>query len=172
MDIFVPDMYQKSIYTINYKKLHKIGIKCLLFDLNNTLASYEQEFPSEELRELMFELEKKFKVIIVSNSNKNRIRPFKEKLNIDAAYSSRKPFKTKYKKIMNTYNFKDTEIAMIGDEILTDIWGGNRMNFTTILVNGLSDEEPFYMRLIRYGERKIIKRLNKKGILFKGKYYE
>ena len=34
MDLFVPDMYQKSIYTINYKKLKKQGIKCLLFDLN------------------------------------------------------------------------------------------------------------------------------------------
>ena len=39
MDGFVPDMYNQSIYTINYQKLKKRGIKCLLFDLNNTLAS-------------------------------------------------------------------------------------------------------------------------------------
>ena len=31
MEIFVPDIYQKSIYDINYKKLKKRGIKCLLF---------------------------------------------------------------------------------------------------------------------------------------------
>ena len=80
MEKYVPDMYQGSIYTINYKKLKKQGIKCLLFDLNNTLASYETEAPTDELRELMFELEKDFKVIIVSNSPKNRVRPFKEKL--------------------------------------------------------------------------------------------
>ena len=172
MDIFVPDMYQKSVYTINYKKLKKNGIKCLLFDLNNTLASYELDFPDDKLRELIFELEKDFKVIILSNSSKNRVRPFKEKLNIDSSFRSKKPLKKKYKKIMNLYNFKDIEIAAIGDELLTDILGGNRMNFTTILVNGISEEEPFHTRIIRSVERKIIKKLNKKGILFKGEYYE
>ena len=172
MDIFIPDMYQKSIYSINYKKLKKNGIKCLLFDLNNTLASCEVDYPDNRLRELIFELEKDFKVIIVSNSSKNRVRPFKEKLNVDSSFSSKKPFKKKFKKIMNLYNFKDTQIAMIGDELLTDICGGNRMNFTTILVNGISEEEPFYTRILRCFERKIIKNLNKKGILFKGEYYE
>lgn len=172
MDIFVPDMYKQSIYTINYKKLKKNGIKCLLFDLNNTIASYEVDYPDNKLRELFFELEKDFKVIIISNSSKNRVRPFKEKLNVDSAFSSKKPFKKKYKKIMNLYGFKDTEIATIGDEILTDIWGGNKMNFTTILVNGISEDEPFHTRIIRNIESFIIKGLNKKGILFKGEYYE
>lgn len=172
MDIFVPDIYQKSIYTINYKKLKKNGIKCLLFDLNNTIASYEVDYPDNKLRELFFELEKDFKVIILSNSSKNRVRPFKEKLNVDSSFSSKKPFKKKYKKIMNLYGFKDTEIAVIGDELLTDICGGNRMNFTTILVNGISEDEPFHTRIIRSIERKIIKKLNNKGILFKGEYYE
>ena len=172
MDMFIPDIYQKSIYTIDYKKLKKKGIKCILFDLNNTISSYENDYPTDNLRELMFEIEKDFKVIIVSNSSKNRVRPFKEKLNIDSAFKAKKPLKNKFKKIMNLYNFKDTEIAMVGDSLLTDIYGGNKMNFTTILVNGISEEEPFFVRLERYVERKIIKRLNKKGILFKGSYYE
>ena len=172
MDIFVPDMYQQSIYTINYKKLKKNGIKCLLFDLNNTLASYEIDYPDNKLRELIHGLERDFKVIIVSNSSKTRVRPFKEKLNVDSSFSSKKPLKNKFKKIMNLYNYKDTEIAMIGDELLTDIFGGNRMNFTTILVNGISETEPFHTRVSRFFEKGIIKKLNKKGILFKGEYYE
>ncbi len=172
MDIFVPDVYAQSIYTINYKKLKKRGIKCLLFDLNNTLASYEVDYPDDKLREKMFDLEHDFRVIIVSNSNKNRLRPFKEKLNLDTSFSSKKPMTKKLKKIMNLYNLKDTEIAMIGDSLLTDIWGGNKMNFTTILVNAISEDEPFLNRLARSMEKKIIKKLNKKGILFKGEYYE
>ena len=58
----MPDMYQKSIYTINYKKLKKKGIKCLLFDLNNTLVSYNEDYPTDKLRELIFDLEKDFKI--------------------------------------------------------------------------------------------------------------
>lgn len=172
MEKFCPDMYAQSIYTINYKKLKKSGIKCLLFDLNNTLASYEVDYPSDKLRELIFNLEKDFKVIIVSNSNKNRIRPFKEKLNIDASFSSWKPLKKKFKKIMNLYNFKDTEIAMIGDELIADVYGGNRMGFTTILVNAISEQEPFLNSLIRKIENKILKRLQKKELFTKGNYYE
>ena len=120
----------------------------------------------------MFDLQKDFKVIIVSNSNKNRLRPFKEKLNLDTSFSSKKPFKKKYKKIMANYNLKETEICMIGDSLLTDIWGGNRMKFTTILVNAISEDEPMHVRMMRVIEKKIIKKLNKKGILFKGEYYE
>jgi len=174
MEKFFPDIYQKSIYTIDYKKLKKKGIKCLIYDLNNTLASYEEDYPSDELRELFFELEKdyNFKIIILSNSSKARVRPFKEKLNVDSSYSSKKPFKKKYKKIMTLYNLKDTEIACIGDELLTDIYGGNRMNFTTILVNGISEEEPFHTRVIRTLENFIYRKFQKKGILKKGEYYE
>lgn len=172
MDIFVPDMYAQSIYTINYKKLKKRGIKCLLFDLNNTLVSYTANYPDKNLEELIYELSQDFKIIIVSNSNKNRIRPFKEKLNLDASFKSHKPMSTKLKKIMNLYNYQDTEIALIGDALLTDIWGGNKMNFTTILVNSISEDEPFMMGIVRKLDKKIIKKLNKKGILYKGKYYE
>ena len=35
---FLPDMYQENIFKINYKKLKKQGIKCLLFDLDNTIS--------------------------------------------------------------------------------------------------------------------------------------
>lgn len=172
MDNFYPDIYAQSIYTINYKKLKKNGIKCLLFDLNNTLVSYDIDYPDDHLREFIFNLEKNFKVIIVSNSNKNRVRPFKEKLNIDSSFSSKKPFNKKFKKIMNIYNYKDTEIALIGDQLLTDIYGGNKMNFTTILVNNISENEPLHVRFLRHFEKKIIKKFNKKGLLIKGQYYE
>ena len=71
MDIFIPDVYQKSIYTINYKKLKKNGIKCLLFDLDNTIAPYKVNEPDVKVKELFARLEEDFKVIIVSNSPKN-----------------------------------------------------------------------------------------------------
>lgn len=35
---YLPDMYKKNIFDINYDKLKKKGIKCLIFDLDNTLA--------------------------------------------------------------------------------------------------------------------------------------
>ena len=172
MDLFIPDIYAQSIYTINYKKLKKNGIKCLIFDLDNTIASYKDEYPSKELKELFASLDKDFKVIIMSNSTKNRLRPFKEKLNVDTAYLSKKPLKTKYKKIMNTYRFQDKDIACIGDQLITDILGANRLNLTSILVNRIAKYEPFRTRFNRFFEKIILKKLAKKNILVKGEYYD
>ena len=172
MDMFIPDIYQKSIYTIDYKKLKKNGIKCLLFDLDNTIAPYKVIEPDQKVKELFASLEKDFKVIIISNSNKNRLRPFKEKLNVDVAFSSKKPFKTKYKKILELYNFKIDEVACIGDQLLTDILGANRMGFTSILVNRIAKYETIFTKINRFFEGFILRRLAKKNILVTGEYYD
>lgn len=172
MDIFVPDIYAQSIYTINYKKLTKKGIKCLIFSLDNTIASYDTLKPSKNLKEFFHELEKDFKVIIVSNNSKNRVRPFKEQLNLDSAFNAHKPSCKKLKKILDIYNLKDIQIAFVGDQLLTDVWAANKMGFTSILVNPISYNEPMRVKMNRYWERKIIKKLNKIGLLIKGEYYE
>ena len=172
MDKFIPDIYQKSIYTIDYKKLKKNGIKCLLFDLDNTIAPYKTLEPDTKVKELFANLSNDFKIIIISNSNKNRLRPFKEKLNVDTAYSSKKPFKFKYKKILEIYKFKIDEIACIGDQLLTDILGANRMGFTSILVNRVAKYETIFTRFNRFFEKFILKKLDKKNLLVMGEYYD
>ena len=172
LDYFIPDIYAQSIYTINYKKLKKNGIKCLLFDLDNTIAPYKVTEPDQKVKELIARLEADFKVIIVSNSGKNRLRPFKEKLNVDVAFSSKKPLKTKYKKILSLYKFKIDEVACIGDQLLTDILGANRMGFTSILVNRVAKYEMFPTRVNRFIEKRILNKLAQKNILVSGVYYD
>lgn len=172
MDKFIPDMYQKSIFDINYKKLKKSGIKCLLFDLDNTLVPYTTKHPTKQIKNLFAELSDDFKVIIMSNSGKNRLRPFKEKLNVDVAFKSRKPLKGKYKKILEIYNYKPEEVAAIGDQLMTDIFGGNRVGLTTIYVNKIGPVEPFTTRFNRFWEKRLLNKFNKKGFLIHGEYYD
>ena len=67
MEKFYPDVYQKSIYTINYEKLKENGIKCLLFDLDNTCVPYVDKLPSKKLKNLFEDLQDLgFKIIIFS----------------------------------------------------------------------------------------------------------
>ena len=172
MDLFIPDVYQQSVFTINYKKLKKNGIKCLLFDLDNTLMPYKATEPSKRIKELFNVLERDFKLIILSNSSKDKLRPYKEKLNVDTAYKCFKPLKKKYLKIMELYNYKETEIACIGDQILTDILGANRMGLTSILVNRISSYETLPTRINRSFEKIILNILSRKRLLNKGEYYD
>ena len=156
MDKFIPDIYAQSIYTINYKKLKKNGIKCLLFDLDNTLVTYKTKEPTSKVKELFALLSNNFKIIIISNSTKNRLRPFKEQLNVDTAYSSHKPFKKKYQKIMELYHFKVDEIACIGDQILTDVIGANKASMFPILVKPIDKKDIFITKIKRPIEQIII----------------
>lgn len=172
MERFIPDIYQKNIYDIDYQKLKKKGIKCLLFDLDNTLVPVKTDVPSKKVKELFNYLEKDFKVIIVSNSNKKRLIPFKEGLNVDVAASAKKPFKTKYVKIMEMYKFKEHEIAAVGDQLLTDIQGANNMGITSVLVNPIGEYEKFGTKINRFFEGFIKRKLKRKNILVKGEYYD
>ena len=152
MDKFIPDMYQKSIYDIDYGKLKKKGIKCILFDLDNTLVPVNEDVPTKKVKELFNRLEKDFKVIILSNSGRKRLIPFKEGLNVDGGASSHKPFKKKYLKIMDIYKFKYHEIAAIGDQLLTDIQGANRVGITSILINPIGEYEKIPTKINRFFE--------------------
>lgn len=172
MENFIPDIYQRNIYDIDYKRLKKMGIKCLLFDLDNTIVPVKTDIPTKKVKELFLYLENDFKVIIISNSNRKRLIPFKEGLNVDVAASARKPLKKKYVKIMEMYKFKEHEIAAIGDQLLTDIWGANRVGITSILINPIGEYEKLGTKINRFMEKFVYYRLKKKNVLIKGKYYE
>lgn len=174
LEKFVPDMYQKSIFTINYKCLKDEGIKCILFDLDNTLSSPFIKEPTEKLKELFYSLkEDKFKIIIFSNANKKRLEPFKNILDVDVAYRSMKPFSFKFNKIIKLYKLELSEVVIIGDQLLTDILGGNNVGINTILVNPISTKDHNILTKInRKMEKRIMNKLIIRKLFVKGKYYE
>ncbi len=173
MEIYVPDMYQKSIYTIDYDRLKSRGIKCLLFDLDNTLVPFTVKEPSIKLVDFIISLKKMgFKVIIMSNSPKQRVIKFKDALDIDCCASAKKPKSDKFLKIMEEFKFAVSEVAIIGDQLLTDVLGGNTVGITTILVNPISKTDLIFTKFNRYREKKIMNKLRQRDLFTKGRYYE
>lgn len=173
MEKYIPDIYVKSIYYVDYDKLKERGIKCILFDLDNTIAPLSIIKPNKKIKDLFAKLKNMgFKIIIFSNSRKNRIKPFKEELEVDCAFKCKKPSTKKYKIILKEYKFQISEIVIIGDNIITDILGGNKIGITTILVNPISNKERITTKISRIIERKIINKLSKRELFFRGKYYE
>lgn len=173
MENYIPDAYVKSIYYIDYEKLKEKGIKCILFDLDNTLAPLSIKKPNKKIKEHFKKIkELGFKIIIFSNSGKSRLKPFKEELEVDCAFSCKKPMRKKFDLIIKEYKYSISEIVIIGDNIVTDILGGNKVGITTILVNPVSNKEKFGARISRVFEKRIMNKLAKKELFFRGKYYE
>jgi len=173
MYYFYPDIYAQSIYTIKYNKLIDRGIKCLLFDLDNTCIPYIEKKPTKELKEHFDKLKNMgFKVIIFSNSPKHRLEPFKKYLNVDCCPKAGKPRKKSFLKVLRIYNLNLPDVAIIGDQLVTDIYGGNKVGITTILVNPISDIDMPFTKIHRFIERRKIKKMTKKGIFSVGEYYD
>lgn len=172
MKSLIPNMYQESIYTINYQKLKKEKVKCLLFDLDNTCVGYHEKTPTKELAELFQKLTKMgFKVIIFSNSPRRRLALFSN-LKVVVHSSSKKPLKHNFQKILKKYHYQKKEVCIIGDQLFTDILGGNKVGIRTCLVDPLTKEDFILTKLFRAAEQLIFKKFSKKNILTKGVYYE
>ena len=172
MEIYVPDIYQKNIYEIDYEVLVSRGIKCLIFDLDNTLVTILETTPREETKELFRKLKKMgFKIYIASNSIKARVKPFHEELKVDYIYSVKKPNPDKIAELVNSIKFGLDEIAMIGDSMMDDVVCGNTIGVTTILLDQISKNEYPLARLRRIKEKKIQKKLRDKDLFTKGRYY-
>lgn len=165
-------MYKKSIKDINYKKLKKIGIKCLIFDLDNTLALIDQDVITDNTKELLLKLTKDFKIVIISNNVTKRVKKYADYLKCDFVANAMKPLRKGYYKIKRKYNLNYNEMCMIGDQLITDIYGGNRCKMFTILVDALGTKDLKITSINRFLESKIFKRYNKKNIMKKGVYYE
>ncbi len=172
MEIYIPDIYQENIYKINYDSLILRGIKCIIFDLDNTLVTIKEKIPTEDNIKLFKELkEKGFKVYLVSNSIKRRVKPFKEELKVDYVYRAKKPDIEKINDLIVKSKFEIDEIAMIGDSMTDDVVCGNTIGITTILVDQLGKREFPFARLRRIKEHSIQKKLRDKDLFVKGRYY-
>ena len=166
MGIFKPKMYKKNIFEIDYEKLKSLGIKCLIFDLDNTLGLIEQKKCPRNTKKLIKSLQNDFLVLISSNNTKDRITPYLKDLGVGGVSFSLKPLTRGLRKIKRNYNLKKKEMCMIGDQIVTDVLSGNRFKIYTVLVDPLGEKDLKITGLNRKVEAKIVARYEKKGLLW------
>ena len=168
MGIFKPNMYYKSIFDVDYQKLKNKNIKVLIFDSDNTIITYDEDLPSDKVKELIMKLSKDFKIFIASNNKKERVRKIGKHMNVHAFYSVVKPTKKLRKLLLKKFDVLMDEVAIIGDQIVTDIFMGNRLHMWTILVDPLGEKDLKITYFNRFLEGIIMKRIKIK----RGEYYE
>lgn len=171
MSLFLPKMYQKNIYEIPYDILKAKGIKCLVFDLDNTLRLIDEKTPNPKIEAFIRKLEKEFKVVILSNSFKESVKAYTKALKVDGVGHARKPSTRGLKKIAKMYQLKPEEIAMIGDQLVTDILAGNRFGAYSVYVDALSQKDLKITYLNRFIERRILNYYTRTGKMMRGVYY-
>ncbi len=163
---FIPNKFVESIYQIDISALKKQGVKGVITDLDNTLMEADSPNYSPKLVKWLDDLQEiGFSVIILSNNTKTRIEPVAKALTVPFIDKAQKPRRSGFVRALSYLKLQPHEVVVIGDQLLTDVLGGNRMGIYTILVVPISQHEGFFTKINRQIERIIWKQLHKKNLI-------
>lgn len=163
---FMPSEHAKSIFDIKPEELKAKGIKGIITDLDNTLVEWDRPLATPELIIWFEEMRAQgILVTIVSNNKEIRVKSFADPLQIPFIFEARKPFRRAFHRAAAAMGINREETVVIGDQLLTDILGGNRGGYHTILVVPVAKTDGFWTKMNRRIERRILRYLKRKGMI-------
>lgn len=154
-----PQFMFDNITDISLEFLERQSIKGLLVDVDNTLTTAHASGILKNGVESWIQnmLSNGIKILILSNAKTKRIKPFAQKIGLEFQALSLKPLPFRYIKAAKKIKLKRKEIAIIGDQLFTDILGGNLAGVKTILVTDITPEDKLSFKIRRNLEKKILR---------------
>ena len=157
MSTILPNRVYNRITDIKSEDLAQDNVLGLLVDVDNTLSTHGGQIPLEGLREwLSYMKDNGIEIIILSNARKKRVMPFAQKLGLKFIYFSFKPTPFGFFRGMNALQYKRENVAIVGDQLFTDILGGNTFGVKTYLVRPILLEDKLSFKIKRKLENKIL----------------
>lgn len=156
-----PDIKLHGITDITVEILNKFNIKALLLDVDNTMSTHHGQALTEGLLEWIDRMNKNgIKLMVLSNSKRKRIEPFAERISLPFISLGCKPLPTGYLRGVRALGEKRKNVAIVGDQIFTDILGGNIVGVKTVLLTPIKLEDGLSFKIRRNLEKKIYKHYN------------
>jgi len=162
---FLPQKMYRDIYllTPEYMKAH--NLKGIITDLDNTLIRWDKPDATPEIRAWFQQfIDAGIQVVVCSNNNEKRVKIFADQVGLPFVFKARKPLVRGFKRAQQLMGLESHEIIVIGDQLMTDVFGGNRGGFHTILVAPLVKTDEWKTYLNRKMEKVIMRRFQKKNL--------
>lgn len=163
-ELFKPTYQADSLDSIPMEMLKKEGIRGLIIDLDNTMTPWNDLEVGPKVTE-WFQKVKEAGIspcIVSNNKRKQRVAIVAENLGIPFVYRATKPRAIAFRRGMKVLGTGISDTAVIGDQLFTDILGGNRLGLFTILVIPINDQEFIGTRFLRQMEKLLVWMMNKK----------
>lgn len=142
LNLFLPNKQVPSIEQLTPEKLKREGILGVVVDLDNTLVPWNVADATKDVRNWLYSfLDAQLHITIFSNNDEERVKRFAAPLDIPYVARAKKPLGNSFKKAASMMNVSPGQLAVIGDQLLTDILGGNRFGAYTILVDPLVESD-------------------------------
>ena len=146
MQILKPKFFFEKIYDIKEDFLKENNIKALILDVDNTLTLHDSPDLNPKISQWIEKMkEKNIPLVILSNNSPQRVKPLAKALGLEF-FTGTKPNKKDYEKVLNFLNLPRENVAGVGDQIFTDVWGANRAGIISILTRPFSKDEPPHVK--------------------------
>lgn len=148
-EIFYPDEYYDSAYSIDYKALYDKGYRGVIFDIDNTLVPHGA--PADERSIALFKMLKEtgFDAVLLSNNKEKRVAMFNEPIGVHTIWKANKPSPVKYQEAMELMGTDTTSTIFVGDQLFTDVWGAKNAKIRSFLVKPMNPKEEIQIVLKR-----------------------
>ncbi len=142
LEFLYPKEYLSSVFQLTEEKLKALDKDTLIFDIDNTLVPYWIKKPTDELKDYFNSLRKNgIKIAVLSNSKEIRSKTFCEEMDIPYYYRAKKPSADGMKKLLKKIDSKPEKAVIVGDQIFTDVWCGNKCGVYSVLVRQVSPKD-------------------------------
>ena len=167
MGIFQPTALRDRAMDITPEFLNSLGVRAILLDVDNTLATYSSHKPAPGAVEWVKAMEDAgFRMIIISNNFKKRVRSFGLQFGLDTLCFAVKPLPIGYLRAAKRLKVKCRECVIVGDQIFTDVVGANLCGMKSVLLSPIEPEDGFTFKARRYFERGVRKKFqSRKDVL-------
>ena len=155
-----PNLVTRRLWEVNIAELTARGIQGVVLDLDNTLTPWRSlEVPDEAQAWLRSALAAGLRACLVSNAaTARRVQPVADLFGIPWVTRAVKPLPRGYRRAMQVMHTTPETTAAIGDQVFTDIFGGNRLGLYTILVDPMSEREAIVTTMIQRPLERLIGR--------------
>lgn len=156
--LLAPDLYYTSVHAIDLDALRAEGICALLLDLDNTLLPRDTNVVPDDLKEWAAELGARgFVACLVSNNWHERVKHVADELGFELVDKAVKPFPFAFRRAVKRLGVRRDQVAVVGDQVFTDILGGSLIGVRTLLVQPLSASDLPHTLFLRILESRVLK---------------
>ncbi|MDP9018907.1 MAG: YqeG family HAD IIIA-type phosphatase [Candidatus Eremiobacteraeota bacterium] len=159
--MFGPDRFAPRLCDVSLQALSDHGICGLILDLDNTMVAYRQsEVVKDHLAWVEDAHERGFKMVMLSNNFTDRVTTVADQLGIECIPNALKPLPSGFLRAKRLLGLKRREIAVVGDQLFTDVLGAKLCGFYTILTEPIEPHDFAITRVFRFFERLMLPHRN------------
>lgn len=152
-----PDTFLSSVLAVDFDELERAGVHNLLMDMDNTLLPRRTYTIPPEMKVWIQEArDRGFRLGVISNNWHQTVFEVAATVDLPVVWKAMKPMPFAFIHARRRFGFARRETIVIGDQLITDIWGAHCSGMKSILVLPLVSYDLPHTLILRKVEKLFI----------------